>query len=58
MAKKKSGIDKAIEALEAKRAVLDLAISELKAEQAKKPAPKRAKPAAVAAAEPDLLKRA
>lgn len=47
MAKKKSQIDRAIESLEAKRAVLDAAIAELRQEQAKKPAPKRTKPAAV-----------
>lgn len=44
MATKKTGIQKAIDALEADRAVLDAAIARLKAEQAKKPAaPKRSR---------------
>jgi hypothetical protein len=41
MAKKKSQIERAIESLEAERAVLDAAIAKLKAELAKKPAVKR-----------------
>lgn len=41
MARRKTQIDKAIESLEAERAVLDAAISKLRQEQAKKPTVKR-----------------
>lgn len=38
MAKRKTQIDRAIESLEAKRSVLELAIQELRTEASKKPA--------------------
>lgn len=47
MAKRRSELERAIQSLQAKRDVLDAAIAELKSEQAKKPAVKRTKPAAV-----------
>lgn len=56
MAKRKSQVERAIESLEAERAVLDAAIAKLRQELAKKPAPKRK--ASVAALPLDTAKPA
>lgn len=48
MAKRKSELERAIQSLEAERAVLDAAIAKLRQEQAKKPAVKRTPKASAA----------